>query len=406
MDKDRARLIQNIVEKTGWGPVTDWQGGDFRRLGQLIFDKTHVNISESTLRRLLGRADYPHLPSETSLNTLAIFIGYDSWRDFKMQAGAEPPKTTIDWKFIIAGVAMIVLVLLITVAFNHFKTNPAAPGFNYQFSSRPLTRAIPNTVIFNYKVDKHAAPVYIQQSWDSRTRTKVAANENTYASVYYRPGFFQAKLLVGNKIVKEHPLIIPTDGWLGLIYREPVPVYLNSSEFTTQDKLEVLPEVFANHGVKLEPDLYRAELYNVGNFNPVDAGHFEFSAMIKSDYTSGTGVCGVVVAFLITNGVPISLPVCNRGCVATIGFYNGRGHVSGKTTDLSGFGAPVSSWVKIAVKTTTGKLQLLVNNQVAYECPLPPAGLKILGLAFGFEGGGAVKEVTLGDGKNTTFSAD
>ena len=60
-----------------------------------------------------------------------------------------------------------------------------------------------------------------------------------YASVYYKPGFYQAKLLVGNKIVKQHPLIIPTAGWVGLLNRLPVPVYLADDEFTKTDGLEV-----------------------------------------------------------------------------------------------------------------------------------------------------------------------
>jgi hypothetical protein len=53
------------------GPVRDWQGSDFRKLSKLVFEKTGISLSESTLRRILGRTNYPHLPSEITLNTLA-----------------------------------------------------------------------------------------------------------------------------------------------------------------------------------------------------------------------------------------------------------------------------------------------------------------------------------------------
>ena len=75
MDNAKDKLISIIVAQTGWGPVAGWQGGDFRRLSAMIFDKTRVKLSESTLRRIMGKVDYPHLPSETTLNTLAVSCG-------------------------------------------------------------------------------------------------------------------------------------------------------------------------------------------------------------------------------------------------------------------------------------------------------------------------------------------
>lgn len=403
MEKERAWLIDRIVETTGWGAVSGWQGGDFRRLSQLIFDKTRVNISESTLRRLLGKANYPHLPSETTLNTLAIFVGFRDWRDFKTQMPPQLKKNIINRRKIALIIAGVLLIALTGFLYSFYRK--AVPHFDYRFSSRPVTRGIPNSVIFNYNVGKQASPVYIQQSWDSRTRVKVAPDAHTYASVYYRPGFFEAKLLVGNKIVKEHPLVIPTDGWLGIIYRQPVPVYLKTPEFTASGQLEIPPAAITAHGLSIEPDPPRAELYNVGNFRPVPVDSAGFSAMLKSDDNSASGVCRRVIAFLITNGVPISIVACNKGCIAAIGIFNGRTSVSGKTNDLSGFGAATNSWVKATVKTSSGKLQLLVNDHIAYECPLPPPNLKILGIAFGFEGGGAVKAISLSKNGRVIFKA-
>ena len=69
--------------------------------------------------------------------------------------------------------------------------------------------------------------------------------------------------------------------------------------------------------------------------------------------------------------------------------------VSGKTADLSGFGTDVSTWVTVDYRVSAGQMQLLVNGVIAYKGPAPPVGLKILGVAFGFENGGAVKGVTL-----------
>jgi hypothetical protein len=405
MENEKERLSSAIVEKMGWGPVAGWQGGDFRRLNQFIFDKTRVNISESTLRRVLGKADYPHLPSETTLNTLSMFLGYENWRDFKTKSAlpSQAVPRLFPWQNVISLTAIVLLVLVAGVFYLHRHSDERA--FNYAFSSRPVTRTIPNSVIFNYDVGNTTKPVYVQQSWDRNTRVKVAATGHTLASVYYRPGFYQAKLIVGDRIVKQHPLLIPTDGWLGLIYQKPVPDYLRPDEFTKPGRLEIAPSVFTAHHINLEPAPLRAELYNVGNFMPVGADKVEFSAQIRCDYTTGAGACGRAVAFLVTNAIPISIPVCARGCVAALDFANGTGLVSGKNTDLSGFGVDAGSWVNVSIKTSSGKLQLLVNNKVAYQAPLSPAGLKILGIAFGFYGGGEARHITLADDKKVVFSA-
>jgi hypothetical protein len=403
MDKERQKLIEALVEHTGWGPVSGWQGGDFRKLNHLIFDKTKVNISESTLRRILGKVEYPHLPSETTLNTLALFLGYESWRDFKGPESMITEKQPGFPRTIIVTGALIVFILA-GAAFYCFYSSPPA-HFNYEFSSKPLTHTLPNSVIFTYKVGNTTLPVFIQQSWDNRTRERVSPDNNTFASVYYRPGFYQAKLIIGNKIVKEHPLLIPTDGWLGLLYQKPVPTYLTMSEFLNKGRLEVTPDKFARHHIELEPNPVRAELYNVGNFKPVVADHAEFSAMIKCDYTTGAGSCGTALAFLITNGIPISIPVSAKGCIATLGLFNGKTLISGKTNDLSAFGVDAGSWVNVAMKTSTGKLQLLVNGKLAYQTALPSPDLKIVGVAFGFEGGGAARSITLTDNGATAFKA-
>src|SRR5262249_46343807 len=103
---------------------------------------------------------------------------------------------------------------------------------SYRFSAEPLTRDIPNSVIFTY--DASSSPtdsVFIQQSWDMRTKTWVQKDLHKHTSIYYEPGHYQAKLFVGKEVVKEHSLLIPSNGWLAIIDHSPVPIYLKPDEF-------------------------------------------------------------------------------------------------------------------------------------------------------------------------------
>ncbi len=70
-DKYWLQYQLEIEKKLAWGPGDSWQNSDFEVLSEQIFDQTQVRLSTSTLRRLWGRVRYDHLPSITTLNTLA-----------------------------------------------------------------------------------------------------------------------------------------------------------------------------------------------------------------------------------------------------------------------------------------------------------------------------------------------
>ncbi len=75
-------LLTIIEQQLDWGDPSAWQTKDFEILNELIFEKTKVSLSESTLRRIWGRVEYNHLPSTTTLDTLSKFAGFESWRAF------------------------------------------------------------------------------------------------------------------------------------------------------------------------------------------------------------------------------------------------------------------------------------------------------------------------------------
>jgi hypothetical protein len=416
MDAQLTLLCLQIEARLNWGNTADWQGGDFRRLGEKILERTGVSLSESTLRRIFGKAAYPHLPSETTLNTLAVFAGYPDWRAFKQQlpvpvdAGKEKAldkevKRNISIPFL-AAAFLLVIAAVIWFSFYWHNRHPTINLALYSFSGEPITRSIPNSVVFTYHIPAGVvSPVYIQQSWDPTSRFKVSAGGNKYSSVYYRPGFFMAKLMVGSSVVKEFPLVIPTDGWSGLIEHSPVPVYLEKKEFQTDSMIVLGIDQISAHHIDPEPQTPGVEFYNVGNFAPFGLKDIRFSALIRSNFYKGSGACMKAYAILITDGIPVMFALSARGCVATLRFFNGSKLVDAKTTDLSGFGANLQNWVSIACRADSGKLFMLVDQKPVYSCLLPLTTMHVLGIGFGFEGGGAVKAISLTEKDKQVFSA-
>ena len=421
---DLKHLLAIIEEQLDWGDPSTWQGRDFEMLNELILEKTKVSLSASTLRRLWGRVEYNHLPSGTTLDTLARFAGFENWRAFTKRSKGmlvftastkvvpeavakhlgtiSAPKK--GWLF--KTVLIIVGAIVVSLLGIYGKRTPADLKGPILFNTKPVTRSIPNSVIFTYDVKTNPGDsVFIQQSWDPDTRVSVDKTKHQFTSVYYVPGFYHAKLLVNQRIVKERLLMIPTNGWLGLIVNHPVPVYLDSTEYLSRDGLQVAPSVITKHNVPIEPQPPGVDFCNVGNFEPVPLKDFSFSSEVRNDLHKGAAACQFIQIILFTDYTPVIVQLSVKGCVSELRLLNGGYFISGKDNDLSGFGTDLSKWVKVGCKSISNKIQYFVNDKMVYESPRPLNNENIIGVGYFFQGTGSVKGVKLNKGNKTVFEA-
>lgn len=172
-----AKCKALIEKKLGWGTSEKWQNQDFETLGEKIFDDTNVMLSASTLKRIWGKVRYESSPNIATLNALSRFAGYENWRAFTSQnfedTGASIEKTaksTFKRPYIRIIFAFGLFFLLIFIGFGLTKIHVKQLSFeNIQFTSKPVTLGLPNTVIFQYDAtNSNADSVFIQQSWDPR----------------------------------------------------------------------------------------------------------------------------------------------------------------------------------------------------------------------------------------------
>jgi hypothetical protein len=418
MENTELKLLLNRIEmQLEWGPSINWQGKDFERLNQLIFDKTKVSLSASTLRRLWGKVDYKHQPSGTTLDTLSKFAGYSDWRSFNKQFHNSPETSTATSTLQHAKIdnhirlrTMVLLIGIILAGYGFYKWRnkkkiTKKTNYAYLFNSKPVIRDIPNSVVFSY--DAHAAPndsVYIQQSWDNHRRTKVNKALHYHTSIYYRPGFYRAKLIIGKEIVKEHPLILATDNWLGLVAQGTVPLYLSKKDFTTKQGLTLSPSDYGQIYNRISSNPPTLEFYNVGNFTPIAFHEFSFHAEVRSNMKNMGAKCQYINIVLFTNGIPIVIPLSAPGCISELNLFNGQIKVSGKSADLSGFGADLSKWTDIICREEKNYLRFFVNNKLAYQSSLPQKYLRIIGMGFIIQGAGNVRRIELNSNQHRIFS--
>ncbi len=479
------QCLTRIEAKTGWGPAAAWTNQDFTTLSEKIAAATDVHLSATTLKRVWGRVAYASKPSPTTLNTLAVYLGFADWRSFRQSvhppgpngprtnhrppqagtsAGAPPTKVaagkqrhagtaaeTMRWPpqhqgtppgdhalkvhpdqagknhgqqrvteqnapphrqarnplrlylYYLAplvGLAVAIALLFPTSpapAPAPAETTPLLNPADFSFNFRPVTSGVPNSVVFTY--DATAAPaddsVFLQQNWDSSRRFRIPREANVYTSIYYLPGFFKAKLVVGEQVVKTREVYIRSEGWVTAADRQPVPVYLPMAEVHKEGRLTVTPEVLQRLEVPLQPDPPKVIFTHVGALDGLFSDDFSFSTRLRHDYRAGTSACQRIRILLLLKDGAIIIPLSQPGCTADLRLYAGGRAVDGRTNDLSAFGVvSEDQWLQLAGTGNGDLLTFSLNGQVVLTLESQEAPKEFVGIRYEFMGPGSVDEVT------------
>ena len=418
--------LTRIETELGWGPATAWSTADFTALGDRIAERTGVHLSATTLKRVWGRVTYRSSPSPTTLDALAQYNGYESWRAYvtataevpaEVPAAPEPApppprseKRTINWLGVAAAILAVVGLgfLLINLA-------PAAPPeevppldpTDFTFHHRPVTTGLPNSVVFTY--DARAAPtdsVYIQQSWDERRRTQVSREGSIHTSIYYLPGYYRASLRVGDQEVRSRELLIPSDGWTVAVAGDEVPVYLPYARDDQMGTLAVTADDITALGLSLQPTPPQLYFSNVGEFEDVRTDNFRFDTRLRQTYGEGAAACRETRVLLLLRNSALIVPLSSPGCVAELGVYAGGHSLEGSTNDLSSFGVQNGDWVDLSVRGEGELLAIYLNETLALQLESRDEVRDILGIRYVFAGGGAVDYLRLEGADGNVWEED
>ena len=230
-------LVLQIEEQLGWGSGQDWSNKDFEALSERIFKATKKRLSVTTLKRIWGRAEMVANPSMATLDILSEYMGHTDWRDFTKASNgtAKPPTFSVSKKgvrqLLVLGLALCMALSIMYYVLPAKENKQKAPidVSQFGFKGNVVSKGIPNSVIFEYDASlaQPNATIEIQQDWDDRKRISVNKLDSIATCIYYRPGFFKSKLVVDGTIVKEDDVFIGTEGWLGTINKDSIPIYLS-----------------------------------------------------------------------------------------------------------------------------------------------------------------------------------
>lgn len=409
-ERELILLCRTRIEQIlNWGDSGLWTNSDFELLSDKIFEKTAVRLSISTLKRIWGKVKYDNSPTAATLNALANFLGYASWRDFESEHHKTSPAAVVEdasapvtvkkqSKVLVRALTMVALVVAATVTVLLLVKGRSPHRFDPAlavFSHREISDDLPNSVIFDYDVSAYDADsVFIQQNWDPRRREKVSLTGKQHTSVYYQPGYFQAKLVVNDTIIKQDIVWIKTKGWRGIIDSKPTPIYVSNGDLNNNGKLGYTSKLLAD---KLGTPVFNqlvATLQNVKDFN-VDVASFDFEVLLRNNSTPEESICRRIEIALLTTDGAIILPLSTKGCISEVGILTLNGWKSGKENDFSAFGCDFEKLEKFQASLHDSVFTVNLNDKVIFTEKQKTVHGQIAGIRISFEGAGEMEYARL-----------
>ena len=388
-------------------------------MSELIYDHTDIRLSTSTLKRIWS-PNHQNMPHPGTLDALAKFVHFQNWYEFKKQTLVQNSKKAnkntptlfrLNKRHLMgAGIFLLIPITLFLLSSWNKNTNPnfVLPDFSNHdilFTSKKQSEGIPNSVIFNYDVSNlpHDS-AFIQQSWDSRMRKRIKKEDQFYTCQYYYPGYFQAKLVLNDQIVKQHPVHITTNGWQTLVQNSiyaPIPTYIPKEAVSRDNQLHITPEIVSKYVLSIENNSYWTNYYNVQDFGISDADDFVFEAIVKNDIEEGGLTCQFTQITIIGEHGRFVLPLAAAGCVGEIKLVASDVALDSKNNDLSSFGRDLSQWQRIRCEVQKKNVNIFLDNELARNLKYNDSVGKIVGLRFKFHGPGAIRFVQLRDKDDT-----
>ena len=397
----------------GWGPSSEWSTQDFEELSVRIQDSTSQVISVTTLKRIWGRVAYDSSPSRHSLDALAIFLGYSSWRDFMSSNKLDVPSAAAEKTVEIPGRSaaglpvglLSVFMLLLGGGFVLWLGLQSAeqgqdllPSNSVSFSTRSVAYDLPNTVVFEYDVSAiEADSFFIQQSWDRNLRTRVPRDHSIHTSTYFYPGYYSAKLIANDSILVEHPVHVKTQAWKVLLEQEMQPVYLPDEALLDNNALAVSKEWIEAAGYPIDDGSHVLGYYLVQDFGPLRTDNFSMKAVISHLKAEAKRPCqGGQVTIRGEDGM-IRFPFDVPGCTGLMHVIAGDVHHAGDRNDLSTLGADYSSWQEVKLDVREKNVSIQIGTNPPYTFAYNHDMGKVVGVWFQFVGRGMIDDFQLSD---------
>lgn len=334
---------------------------DYEYLNKVIFEKSGIDLSTATLRRIWSE-DREGIPQAKTLDAMAQVLDYDGWHEFKKANPAQqrtPAKKSFAWFYILG------LIIIIGSAILYY-WNPETQWEVELTPEKNSHEGVPATIGFNYNISEAPGEVNMQLSWNPTVRTVLDPEKNFYTGTYFYPDYHEAKLLFEEQILASSYVHITTLGWHGLIMQsglDPHPIYIDEEDFILDSKLMFTDSLSEKYGLNTLDELFSVFTLSNSVLEQVSGDDFEMEATFKSLGNLSKPICSQTDILIKGETQSFRIPISSEGCYGITGLKCSEQLISGKTTDLSNLSANLLQNQTVSIKVSNKQLTISLEGK-------------------------------------------
>ncbi len=422
LDQINQELLESIKQRiafaSGLENTLEWAQKDYEFLVFFIEDETGVRLSLSTIKRI-WRNEYNRLPHISTLDTLSKLAYKKDWLSLKKQWLEQSHQSRPVVKnrkgekrnpfiYIIPIVSLVLIVVI--VGFFSLNSEDEIALEDYEavtFSCRKsVDGKIPNTVVFDYNIETVKADrFFLQQSWDKSRRVEIYKGNTKRTDIYYVPGYYTARLLADEHVIKEIPVHITYDDWF-MAARQPISNIraFEKKYWLDSPYLGISEAALTSKKIDLNQE-FQLAFYYVKEFD-LDGDNFGYSVMFKMNLVEAFS-CPKINLHVQAEKGHYWIMFGNKGCESElIAEFSNVLH-DGKIEDLTMFGTDMYEWQQFDITVVNKKVTVRLNDKTIFSSTynLPIGAIKEI--SYFFDGIGVIDNVVLKNGNGEiTFSDD
>lgn len=427
-DEEILNECYRLVEyKTGWRSSTMWTARDFEKLTEIIYKKSGIMISVSTLKRIFGKTKLykdSYTPQGATKNALAIYLDYVSWDDFAKNfpsqidpvvpyLNSEAPSGWSQIKLVLfKPIAGIVLLLVVVVSYFGVKV--------LEVGNRPLDKPL-------FRVDKHVGLsrlnvnffydleniksdlIYLDKDDNSHhPLIKLSHHSCCKEVVYDLPGYYKPSLIINDKAHLSDSVHVLTNGWEGYLLFNGEDRKIKK-EVVYSNGTMLIPKNFIGRedSGKVNPAMFWTYYVNSKDFK-LNGDDFSFLVKARNDPLDGGLFCNDISIHITGSNSDVKFdfvdqPECKKWVELQVGELrqNGRFH------NLGVFVKPLKKWNIFKVIIHKNVARVYYNNTNIYSTIYKTSIGAIKTIGISFAGVGRLDYVRMYDEKRQmTFSSE
>ncbi|SHG26282.1 hypothetical protein [Flagellimonas flava] len=399
---------QKIAEEANLQGSATWTQKDFDFLSYYIEEKAGCRLSVSTLKRIWSN-NYQRLPHISTLDALSKTAFEKDWRTLKsdslvnraVKKRTEPQKlfrqqkkfrkVTVGWML---AIPIILILIGAATTLQKRPTKTKVIGDVTFGHRKTVENKLPNTVVFTYDIEAiDADSFFLQQSWDSSRKVEIFKGTQERTDIYYIPGYFTAKLMADDEVVKEMPIHVVYEDWF-VAARQPMSriFTFDKTLWSKNGHLRINKDTLEIKGIDVNKE-FQLAYYYVKNFE-VEGDNLSYTTSFGMQPLENVD-CPIINIHLQGTKGYYWIMIGNKGCGSELAVRVGDKLHNGKTSDLTALTTNMYQWNDLQINTDDKNVRIDLNGSEVFSTSYLDSLGDIMELSYFFNGIGMIDNVKL-----------